>query len=421
MPQPTPAREHPAAAIDAVGLHPPPRPAWVSPVSDWVLSVCFVVFLVAPLIFVQRGNSAAGATGADTQLHENRALAKAPVLRVGSIASLPGRIEAYYDDRFGFRANLVRSYNIFLRNYLKASNGNVVLGKEGWLFYARDVIFPDFFGKSLFSEDELKRLKEGLEHRRALWAQNNTRYLFVVAPNKNTIYPEFLPDYIREHQGRSRLQQLREYLRTTESPLDILDLHEALLADKPKGDLYFRQETHWNGRGHFTAYEAICRALSRWFPEIKPQVMGRDYALRPQPSWEGDEWKLLGVPEEPGKYPPEFLVPLGTQRAHQLAVSLPPGITLPRESRLRTLFLEGPGQHTALIFHDSFMRTGTLDADHVALAENFARTLLFWRYPSDSEIRIFSDWFHPDVVIEETVERVLPMVRPFATEPKGKQ
>ena len=406
MPQPTPAREHPAAAIDAVGLHPPPRPAWVSPVSDWVLSVCFVVFLVAPLIFVQRGNSAAGATGADTQLHENRALAKAPVLRVGSIASLPGRIEAYYDDRFGFRANLVRSYNIFLRNYLKASNGNVVLGKEGWLFYARDVIFPDFFGKSPFSEDELKRWKEYLEHRRALWAQNNIRYLFVVAPNKNTIYPEFLPDYIREHQGRSRLQQLREYLRTTGSPVDLLDLHEALLADKPKGYLYYRQDTHWNGRGHFTAYEAMCRALTRWFPEIKPKVLGRDYTIRPHP-WEEGEWRMLGVPEEPGRQPGEFLFPLGTPRVHQVGVTLPPGIAIPPESWLAPIYLEGPGQHAAVLFHDSFMRSGVVDGSEVPIAENFARTLLLGRHPSDSEIRIVSDWFHPDVVIEETVERGL--------------
>jgi hypothetical protein len=142
--------ERPAPTIDDGGLHPPPRPVWVASVSDWVLSVCFVVFLFAPLIFVSRGNGTAGATGADTQLHENRELAKAPVFRVGPIASLPGRIEAYYDDRFGFRASLVRAYNIFLRNYLKASNENVVLGKDGWLFYARDAIFPDFFGKNLF-------------------------------------------------------------------------------------------------------------------------------------------------------------------------------------------------------------------------------------------------------------------------------
>jgi hypothetical protein len=233
--------------------------------------------------------------------------------------------------------------------------------------------------RALFSEDELKRCKEDLEHRRALWARNDTRYLFVVAPNKNTIYPEFLPDYIRAYRGRSRLQQLREYLRTTGSPVDILDLHAALLADKPKGDLYFRQDTHWNGRGYFTAYEAMCRVLSRWFPEISPQVMGRDYAIRPHPL-DGGEWRYLGVPEKPVKYPPEFLVPLGTQRAHQLAVSLPPGVTSPREPWLVPLYWEGPGQRAALVLHDSFMRFGMLDGNQVALAENFARTLLLGRY-----------------------------------------
>jgi hypothetical protein len=40
---------------------------------------------------------------------------------------------------------------------------------------------------------------------------------------------------------------------------------------------------------------------------------------------------------------------------------------------------------------------------------------------SDSEIRILSDWFHPDVVIEEIVERKLFQARPGATEAQGKQ
>jgi hypothetical protein len=75
------------------------------------------------------------------------------------------------------------------------------------------------------------------------------------------------------------------------------------------------------------------------------------------------------------------------------------------------------------------MRFGMLDGNQVALAENFARTLLLGRYSwagpggtlSDSEIRILSDWFHPDVVIEEIAERKLFQARPGATEAQGKQ
>jgi hypothetical protein len=48
-----------------------------------------------------------------------------------------------------------------------------------------------------------------------------------------------LPGYISERLGRSRSQQLLEYLRKTGSPVDVLDLHEALLAAKPAGTLYY--------------------------------------------------------------------------------------------------------------------------------------------------------------------------------------
>jgi hypothetical protein len=264
--------------------------------------------------------------------------------------------------------------------------------------------------------------RDYLESRRETLARQNARYLFVIGSDKNTIYPEKLPDYIREHRGRSRSQQLLDYLRATGSPVDVLDLRESLLAAKTTGVLYFQQDTHWNGRGFFVAYQAMSLALRRWFPEITPQSLGQSYTIRPQTVSFGD-WSLLGLPEENLTYISSFLVPLGTQKARNVAsVDMPAGAQPIPEWWLRPLLLFGPGKRSLLVFHDSYMRCCTRnpgdgarpdyadEAGYQPLAEHFARTLLVGRRPSEHDEQLFINQFHPDIVIEERAERVLRSV-----------
>jgi hypothetical protein len=393
----------PSAPVRDEGLVPPPRRLWCPPVSDRLLVILFGIFLLSPVAayWLNWPTSIA--------LNENRNLARAPSFAYDPVATWPGRLDAYYNDRFGFRAPLIRFYSLLLHKYLGASNDDVVIGKDGWIFYAREDIFQDFFGQRLFSEGELKRWKDYLENRRTMLLRNNSHYLFVIAPDKNTVYPEKLPDYVRQHRGRSRVQQLMAYLKQTGSPAEILDLHDAMMQAKGQGNLFFPQDTHWNGRGYFVAYQAMCAALNRWYPEIRPQKLGVDYALRTVP-WAQGEWTLFGLTEENLGYRSEFLVPLGTQRGRKGVAPFPAEIAPLPERWSTPLYWEGPGQHALLVFNDSYMRTGPLDKEQVPLAEHFARTLLDKRRPSDHEVQLIVDDFHPDVVIEERAERLMRAV-----------
>ena len=142
--------------VSEEGLIPPPRPIWCSALSDRVLIGLFAVFLLAPPIAYLMGWQGT------TVLNEKRELAAAPDFRHDPISTWPAKTEAFYDDHFGFRAFLVRSYNLVLHKYLKGSNNDVVVGKDGWLFYARENIFKDFFGDAGLSDDELQRWKQFL-------------------------------------------------------------------------------------------------------------------------------------------------------------------------------------------------------------------------------------------------------------------
>ena len=203
--------------------------------------------------------------------------------------------------------------------------------------------------------------------------------------------------------------QLKAYLEQTKSPVEALDLHGPLIQAKPQGVVYFPQDTHWNGRGYFTGYQAMCAALARWFPEIRPQRLGTDYALQAQPSLDG-EWSLFGLPGEGLKYKSEYLAPLGTQHAHKEMAPFPHEITPPPLSWQAPLYWEGPGKKSLLFFHDSFMRAGLLHRDEVPLAEHFARTMLVGMQPSEYELDVLVEMYHPDVVIEERAERFLAAV-----------
>jgi hypothetical protein len=383
------------------GSFQPERPNWVSPFADKLLILFFAIFLASPALVEL---SAWWRGSGDPQiLLENRDPAPVPAFRTDPLAALPQQIEAYFDDHFGFRAPLIRLYAHIVHQGLGASNADVIIGKDGWLFYARDNIFTDFFGLSPFSDDELKHWDRYLEVRRAMLAEKDIRYLFVVAPNKNTIYPETLPQYIQSHRGQSRLEQLKDYLKSRNSRVDLLDLHDALLAAKPSGVQYLPQDTHWNGRGYFTGYLALVERLRQWFPEISPQVLGRDYEIREAP-WIGGEWGLLGLPEESLRSVSEFLFPIGSHTSRKVPAPAIPWIA--KDKPVSTIYFRGSQPRSLLILHDSFMRTGSLDTVQIPLTDNFGRTLLIGgRRPSDHDLELIADVFHPDVIIEERVER----------------
>jgi hypothetical protein len=392
------------------GLLPPSGPAWMSAASNRILSVCFIIFLFTPLLGFVFGRAGSISKA------ENRALAPRPVFGVDPLKSLPGKIESWYADRFGFRSSLIRLYSTVVFRFLKSSNNDdLIIGKNGWIFYARDNIFEDFLGLSPFTDDELRRWRDYLVERSQLLAKQNTRYLFVIGPDKNTVYPEDLPDYIQDHRGRSRLQQLLEYLRVTRADVSVLDLHEALRRAKPQGALFFPQDTHWNGRGFFVAYQAMVRALSRWFPDMTPQELGESYTLRSQVATIGD-WGRVGFPERNLTYASEFLVPTAALKAHQALVPpLPRGVHPYPEPWRQPLLWVGPGQRKLMLFHDSYMRVATMGpqasltyffAGYQPLAEHFASTFMFGNTSEDEE-QILIRQFHPDVVIEEFAERVL--------------
>jgi len=189
-----------------------------------------------------------------------------------AVSAFPRAYDSWYSDTFGLRDVLLRWNSSLYWLWLGESPNEIaVQGTNGWAFYgglnSRDV----YRGVLPVSSATLEQWVSVLKQRRAVAEECGAKYLFVLCPSKEAIYPEFAPPTWRP-VGPSRFQQLAARL-AREPDFPFLDLRPALLAaksaDRPGDALYNDYGTHWNGRGAYVAYRAILEHLRADFPGIE--------------------------------------------------------------------------------------------------------------------------------------------------------
>ena len=327
---------------------------------------------------------------------------KLALMRSSPVGFIKG-IEQYYNDRFAFRKLLIKGYNIAKVLWMGESpSPKVIVGKEGWLFLRTDEGYHemDYYRSTApFTPDQLANWQRTLEERNNRLAAQGIRYILVIAPNKTTIYPEFLPQSINRVRQESRLDQLIAHLRAN-SNVEILDLRDSLRTAKAQGLLYAPKDTHWNDLGAFVAYQEIIKRLAIWYPNLKASSRS-DFELKVSYS-NGDLINMVGL-SEIIKDEDWTLIP----RTPRLANRIDSRIHVPDLPEYRQPFateVKNSKLPRVVMFRDSF-------AERLApfLSEHFQRIVYLWQ---DFDLEIVKKE-HPDIVIHEMVERSLmsPMPR----------
>ncbi|MBR4579121.1 MAG: hypothetical protein IKO22_05905 [Oscillospiraceae bacterium] len=146
----------------------------------------------------------------------------------------------------GLNAKLLRS----------SVTDSVLLGRDGWLYYAPTR--EDYTRSDPMSEREiwcaartLFLLQENAESRGA-------DFLFTLAPNKNSLYPEHMPTLTRRDVPSDAR---RLSARLEEMGVRYADLFAAFEAQGES--LYFPTDSHWNGKGAALAADVLLGALGR--------------------------------------------------------------------------------------------------------------------------------------------------------------
>ncbi len=365
--------------------------------TDVILALVFSVLICLPLV--------GGALGWDLghNLGEKRAPAKCPRLGRDPASAIPEKFEAFFQDHFGFRNGLIQGHNWIRYKLCKGSSfGKILFGKEGWLFLTKSGILPDFLGQNPMSTAELDAWKDVLEQRQRWLGERGIRYLLVIAPNKTTVYPEMLPDHIQKGRGRSRMDQLLDYLRDR-STVNAIDLRPALRQAKATGLIYHPRDSHWTDRGAFIAYQEICRQAGEWFADVGP--LSSDRFELTTGNQEADLSMMLGLGETLAEEAEVWVaktprmagrveLPLAGQYAGSQHIS-PEHMVATENPRAR---------HRLLMFHDSFgVRGGLCEY----LGEHFARSMFVLAALEAQLLESLVEQEQPDILVEEIVERRL--------------
>ncbi len=365
--------------------------------TDVLLALAFAVLLCLPLV--------GGIMGWDLthDLGEKRVLAECPTLGQDPLDTIPEKFEAFYQDHFGFRNGLIQGHNWIRYKLCKGSSfGKVLFGKDGWLFLTKSGILPDFLGQNHMTTAELDAWKDALEQRQRWLDERGIRYLFVIAPNKATIYPEMLPDHIQRGRGKSRMDQLLDYLRG-HSTVDFIDLRPALLQAKTSGLIYHPLDSHWTDRGAFIAYQEICKRVCGWFADFQPLSSDRfELAVGKEAT---DLSMMLGLGRELAR-DAEIWIPRSPRAATHMPLTIPQQYASSRNvmPEDQVTMENASGTHRLLMFHDSFAVRGSLRED---LGECFYRSAFTSILPDAQSLELLVGQEHPDIVIEELVERKL--------------
>ncbi len=198
---------------------------------------------------------------------ENRLPASLPKMSSFSFAGaqtyLAG-LELYFNDHFGFRNSLVRSFQKEkIGLFHDRSVYKVFIGQDHWLFWGESQMVEHYLGLEKFSPEQLAAWQRLLEKRRDWLAQRGIQYLFVVPPDKQDIYPEELPLWLIQATPPDRETKLDQFLKymKAHSTVPVLDLRQPLIEAKKIQPTYLQNDTHWNSFGAFIAGQTLLGAL----------------------------------------------------------------------------------------------------------------------------------------------------------------
>ncbi len=230
---------------------------------DALVVVVFLAALAAPTVDTFVRDDAARSP--KREMRETAPLPDLPQ-EFTTLSTFPSAFEAHFDDTFGLRDQLLRLHSR-LRYYAfgESPTDRILVGRDGWLFWNGDRSGEVFRGVAPLTTDELAGWQYMLEARTRLLAKLGCDYVWVIAPNKETIYPEHMPQSLRPI-GPTRLDQFSAWMKQ-HSQVDVLDLRSAMLAEKrrdtgPYDAVNSPFGTHWTGRGSLVAAREIVDHLA---------------------------------------------------------------------------------------------------------------------------------------------------------------
>ena len=207
--------------------------------AAWIFVTAFLLLCCIPSV---------GMLFYHSQLAENRVLSEKPVIRTAEGAwnrDYFQELQTYVAEHFAFRGELVAADSMIkYKLFQTPCDDQVVIGKDGWLFFGETL--ADYAGVTL-NDGELDQIVKKMSEVTDYIQSQGKQPLFVIVPNKNQIYSEYMPVRFGSKAQQNNLILLQE--RMSEASVPYVDARRILLDQKDSDELYLHEDTHWNNTG----------------------------------------------------------------------------------------------------------------------------------------------------------------------------
>jgi len=322
------------------------------------MCVAFVIAIATPMVvsFLQEDKAVSQS--------EKRQLQAWPLFdEASSVRSYFNSINAYINDHFGFREELIELNNKIRYSLNESPVKTVIRGSGEWLFYK---IHDPLMSNHPLSEEVLKgnlvaRADYIKQSHKVLKGQGIV-YQHIVVPNKMSLYT---------------------------IAFDAIDVLEPYVTNDYGFDLYFKNDTHWNAVGAYLVYRESLRRLKKEEPSMALAI--KDHIFRPQVKAGGDLANFIGLSSSLTAREPRTEFPSCTDRANIKLVKQ--GLSLATCNTNDT---------TMLLVADSFI-TGI----YAYMSESVGSLYMTGQKTTRADLKQIIEDVKPDVVVEILVERSL--------------
>lgn len=345
----------------------------------FLILFCLMTFAPVPVFYAFREQIGYSNT-------ENKAESDFPELNRGNYSTWPKRFESWLSDTLPFKTQFIR---IFRGAQLTAgtdfTQSDVIRGKSGFLFYRATV--ENYKGLTRFSAEELETVWNCLNEFFEPLEEQGIQCLLFIAPDKEQVLSEYMPESIRRISEISRGDQLAARLKE-QADFPILYPKPELTALAQTQPIYFLTDTHWNDLGGYYAAQLVKGAFSGTVPNLETP----SYSYYPEPG--KDLAKMLGLSDK-------------LQEPLTVLVDWDDGIKTRKTQTIdygtvQRFKSDTPGKKKLLIIGDSFSEYLLRSAIHDYSEVLFVTYGELYRIDLEAEA--------PDAVIVMLVERNLPFL-----------
>lgn len=318
------------------------------------------------------------------------------------------QLDAYINDNFALRTKLIENYSTILYPLKVAVNSDrAVIGKNGFLFLGNNFnrVLDQTTGKRLLTNDELSKIKNYFGKRKTFLDSLGIHFYLTIVPNKEIVYQEYLPYYIKASENKFLTQLKEPYWG-----IDVIGLEKAIIESKINwGDsLYYKTDSHWSEIGAYVAYIELIKYLSARFNKIRPIILTKENFHIQEYYADHDLTNLLYLRKKIKDFYIPFDMPDDCKQSLQKIDDKGIESTVPSSSIVSTfehcIIINKNKPYTLLLFKDSFSyKLSTY------LNNTFGKIIYcYYRDFNFDQFKELVDTHKPDLVIYESVQRDIP-------------